>query len=80
MSQFRNKTIQEQILAEEKNMPIRFDIKKDLRYQQGVTKGALKTALRIAKNLLNSGYDIAEVSKHTGVKISTLRKSLKIRG
>lgn len=42
VSQLRSKIIQEQILEEEKNMPIHFDIKKDLRYQQGLAEGMTK--------------------------------------
>ncbi|GGH66107.1 putative transposase YdaD [Filimonas zeae] len=69
ISQLRGKAFQKQIQKEEENMPITIDIKKDLRYQQGV----LETKIESAQKMLEKGIPLAVVKEVTGLSMTRLK-------
>ena len=78
LAQLRGKNLQNQIVKEEEHMPITIDIRKDLRYQQGVEEGekegALKNSKKNALKMLEKGISAEMVREITGLTIAQLKE------
>ncbi len=46
-------------------MPIIYDIRKDLRYKEGVSQGKISTLMNIAMNMIKKGLDIQLIHETT---------------
>ncbi|BAV06667.1 conserved hypothetical protein (putative transposase or invertase) [Filimonas lacunae] len=78
IAQLRGIDLQKQIIKEEGNMPITFDITKDLKYKLGVEsgekKGIEKNNLENARKMLAKGIDISIVHEITEIPTAELKK------
>jgi predicted transposase/invertase (TIGR01784 family) len=82
IAQLRGKSLQEQIIKEEENMPITIDIRKDLRFQQGMREGIeagkkegiQETRLQTARKMLEEGISVALVQKIMGLDVVELNE------
>ncbi|BAV05647.1 conserved hypothetical protein (putative transposase or invertase) [Filimonas lacunae] len=78
LSQLRDNDLQTLLKEEEEHMPIILDIKKDFRYQQGVTEGiqegGYEKQLEIARNMLKEHFPASMITKLTGIQPETLQE------
>ena len=57
-------------------MVIYYDLRKDLRYKQGIVEGESQASLKIAKRLLRKGEPFSVVSKITRIHVSVLKEAV----
>jgi len=65
--------LQKQIIEEVQKMPIVYDIRGDLRFQQGVAEGDLKLH-KVVKSMMKAGLSIKVIQEYTGLSIEELEK------
>lgn len=77
IAQLRGVNLQEQLIKEEETMPITIDIRKDLRYQQGVIsgkeEGVLETQRENALKMLEKGISLSIVEEITGLSATEIK-------
>lgn len=86
LASLRSSELQKLIIKEEQKMPIIYDIRKDLRYQQGISDGKMqgklegrnegvaKTLTATAINMLKEGFDINQIHKVTLLSVATIKE------
>lgn len=70
LSGLRGKEIHQQIIREGQKMPIVYDIRNDMRYQQGKSEGEME----IARRMLEKGFAVSVVENITGMTNEELEK------
>lgn len=70
ISQLRGLDLQKQLIKEEEDMPITIDIRKDLRYQQGLAEAKKEDAIK----MLEKGISISMVQEITGLSMAEIKK------
>ncbi|MDR6338006.1 hypothetical protein HNQ91_001028 [Filimonas zeae] len=73
IAQLRGLNLQEQLIKEEETMPITIDIRKDLRYQQGVAEGVLKAKKQDALKMLEKGISLSLIEEITGLSVNEIK-------
>lgn len=74
--------LQEQIIAEVQKMPIVYDIRKDLRFQEGmvegradgIVKGRIEGVLATAKNMKKRGVSLTIIQECTGLSVKEIEE------
>ncbi len=81
MSFLRSEKLHELIIKEEQKMTIVYDIRKDLRYKEGVSQGLsqgkTRALLSTARNMIKKDLDIQLIHEITSLSITELKKLYK---
>ncbi len=74
LASLRSSELQKLIIKEEQKMPIIYDIRKDIRFQQGKDEGRNEGVAETAINMLKEGFDINLIHKATLLPVATIRE------
>lgn len=74
LGSIRGDKIQQQIIKEEQNMPIMYDLNKVLFYQEAVAKGKVEGVEEVINKMLSAKVPLSAIQAYTGISAKKLQE------